>query len=175
MVQVLDKVAFNGQGVGTICHMGDEAWPGGRVRRLGVELNIIDPIVGIYSAMDGGVRVGEVNGGFVKIHLEFVVSIFWPIESKARLCILGSTCAWQAEKRSCGKVSNALWLDWSWSQLSNPTVMPWFVKRLLVHGIWGPRKWLVHPELAMARVLKAGRVAGMTELIEEKEFKAIFL
>ena len=31
---------------------------------LGVEINIMDPIVEVCSTMDGGVRVGEAHGGF---------------------------------------------------------------------------------------------------------------
>ena len=31
--------------------------------------------------------------------------------------------------------------------------MPFEVEDLLVHGMVGPRKWLVQPELTMARVL----------------------
>ena len=34
-----------------------------------------------------------------------------------------------------------------------PTRMPFEVEDLLVHGVAGPRKWLVQPELTMARVL----------------------
>ena len=34
-----------------------------------------------------------------------------------------------------------------------PTRMPLKVEDLLVHGLVGPRKWLVQPESAMARVL----------------------
>ena len=67
-----------------------------------------------------------------------------------------------------------MWVDWIWETLGKPTVIQWFVRRLSVHGLWGPRKWLVHPKSAMARVLQSGRVAGMTELIEEMEFKAFF-
>ena len=99
----------------------------------------------------------------------------WMIESKARLCRSGSTWAWRAATDSCGKGSNTVWVEWIWALLGKPTVIPWFVRRLLVHGIWGPRKWLVHTKLAMAGVSQAGRVAGITELIEEMEFKDIFL
>ena len=34
-----------------------------------------------------------------------------------------------------------------------PTIMTLDVDYLLVHGVLGPRKWLVRPELTMARVL----------------------
>ena len=34
-----------------------------------------------------------------------------------------------------------------------PTRMPFEVEELLVHGVVGPRKWLVQPESTMARVL----------------------
>ena len=35
----------------------------------------------------------------------------------------------------------------------SPTSMPLGVEDLFVHGFEGPRKWLVHPELKLARVL----------------------
>ena len=35
----------------------------------------------------------------------------------------------------------------------SPTRMPLDVEDLFVHGVEGPRKWLVHPESMMARVL----------------------
>ena len=34
-----------------------------------------------------------------------------------------------------------------------PTIIPLEVDYFLVHGVVGPRKWLVQPESAMARVL----------------------
>ena len=35
----------------------------------------------------------------------------------------------------------------------SPTRMPLDVEDLFVHGVEGPRKWLVQPELTMSRVL----------------------
>ena len=35
----------------------------------------------------------------------------------------------------------------------SPTIIPLDVEDLFVHGIVGPRKWLVHPESTMERVL----------------------
>ena len=69
----MDKVTFGGHGVGTIFRMGDGTWPGGKGRRLGVDLNIIEPIGGVSAAMYDGVRIGEVHAGFVEMHLESVV------------------------------------------------------------------------------------------------------
>ena len=63
-------------------------------------------------------------------------------------------------------------MNWLWAPLGSPTLMLWFVQHFLVHGIWGPRKWLVNHGSKMARVAEASRVAGTTELIEEMEFKA---
>ena len=41
-----------------------------------------------------------------------------------------------------------------------PKIIPFEVEDLLVHWVVGPRKWLVQPELTMARVLGTkGRVA----------------
>ena len=34
-----------------------------------------------------------------------------------------------------------------------PTIMPFKVEDFLVHGVVGPRKWLLQPESTMARVL----------------------
>ena len=68
-----------------------------------------------------------------------------------------------------------MWVDWIWEPSGNPPVMPWFVQRFLVHGIWVPRKWLVHPDSVMAQVSQAGRVSGTTTLIPEMEVKENFL
>ena len=38
--------------------------------------------------------------------------------------------------------------------------MPLDMENLLVHGVVGPRKWLVHPESMMARVLET-KVRGV--------------
>ena len=73
-MQILDKVAFGGNGVGTICHMGDSTRSRGRGRRLGVEINIIEPIEEFSASMYGGVRVGEVYDRFVEMRLESVVT-----------------------------------------------------------------------------------------------------
>ena len=41
---------------------------------MGVELNIVEPIGGVSDSMDGGVRVGDMCGVFVEMHLESVVT-----------------------------------------------------------------------------------------------------
>ena len=42
---------------------------------------------------------------------------------------------------------------WINDLFGSPTRMPLAVEDLFVHGFEGPRKWLVQPELTMARVL----------------------
>ena len=42
------------------------------------------------------------------------------------------------------------WID---DPFGSPTRIPLDVEDLLVHGLLGPRKWLVQPELTMERVL----------------------
>ena len=46
-----------------------------------------------------------------------------------------------------------MWDAWIDDPFGKPTRMPLDVEDLLVHGMVGPRKWLVHPELTMTRVL----------------------
>ena len=41
---------------------------------MGVDINLIEPIGGVSTAMYDGFRVGEVNGGFVEMNLEYVVT-----------------------------------------------------------------------------------------------------
>ena len=41
---------------------------------MGVELHIIEPVGGVSADMDDGVRVSEVHGDFVEMHLELVVT-----------------------------------------------------------------------------------------------------
>ena len=43
--------------------------------------------------------------------------------------------------------------DWIDDPFRSPTRMPLDVEEVFVHGVVGPRKWLVQPELTMARVL----------------------
>ena len=49
-----------------------------------------------------------------------------------------------------------------------PTRMPLDVEYLLVHGVVGPIKWLVQPELTMVRVLGTklgGKVSSRSQLV----------
>ena len=43
--------------------------------------------------------------------------------------------------------------DWIDDPFGSPTSMPLDMEDLFVHEVVGPRKWLVQPELTMARVL----------------------
>ena len=46
-----------------------------------------------------------------------------------------------------------MWDAWIDDPFGRPKRMPLEVVDLLVNWVVGPRKWLVHPELMMARVL----------------------
>ena len=46
-----------------------------------------------------------------------------------------------------------MWDSWIDDPFGRPTRIPLDVEYLLVHGVVGPIKWLVQPELTMARVL----------------------
>ena len=46
-----------------------------------------------------------------------------------------------------------MWDAWIDDPLGRPTRIPFEVEDLLVHGMVGPRKWLVQPESTMVRVL----------------------
>ena len=54
---------------------------------------------------------------------------------------------------SWGKVSRAVCDARMDDPFGSPTRMPLDVEELFVHGVEGPRKWLVQPESTMARVL----------------------
>ena len=45
-----------------------------------------------------------------------------------------------------------MWDSWIDDPFGRPTIMSFDVEALLVHGVVGPKKWLVQPELKMARV-----------------------
>ena len=56
-------------------------------------------------------------------------------------------------KGSWGKGERAVWDARIDDPFGRPTRMTSEVEDLLVHGVVGPRKWLVQPESMMARVL----------------------
>ena len=60
---------------------------------------------------------------------------------------------WRAPKGSWGKGKRAVWDARIDDPFGRPKRMPFEVEDLLVHGVVGPRKWLVQPESTMARVL----------------------
>ena len=77
----------------------------------------------------------------------------WPIE--IRLCFpkAGKTLDLRAPRGIWGKGRRVVWdarIDYP---LVRPTRMPLDVEDLFVHGLLGPRKWLVQPQLTMARLL----------------------
>ena len=75
------------------------------------------------------------------------------MEIRLRSPKVGKMLDWRAPKGIWGKGKRAVWdarIDDPFGRL---TRIPLKVEELLVHGMVGPRKWLVHPEYTMARVL----------------------
>ena len=56
-------------------------------------------------------------------------------------------------KGSWGKGKREVWDAQINDLFGRPTIIPLEVEDLLVHGVVGPRKWLLQPESTMARVL----------------------
>ena len=73
----------------------------------------------------------------------------------------GKIWAWHAASDSCGKGSKAVWEARMVSPLGSTTGSPWVMGTLWVHGVVGPRKWLVHPESTMALLFLVGLLVGM--------------
>ena len=65
----------------------------------------------------------------------------------------GNTLDWQAPISSWGKGRKAVCDARIDDPFGSTTRMPLDVEDLFVHGVAGPRKWLVQPESTMARVL----------------------
>ena len=77
----------------------------------------------------------------------------WPMDIRLRLPKAGNTLGRRAHIGSWGK-GRRLVCDAQIDDLfGSPTRMPLDVEFLFVHGVEGPRKWLVQPESKMARVL----------------------
>ena len=60
------------------------------------------------------------------------------------------------------------------SPLGRPTGIPWVMGTFWVHGMLGPRKWLVHPESTMALLSLVGLLAG-TKIRECRLFRSEIL
>ena len=75
------------------------------------------------------------------------------MEIRLRFPKAGKTLDCRAPMGSWGKGSRAVCDAWMDDPFGSPTRMPLDVEDLFVHGVVGPRKWLVHPESTMARWL----------------------
>ena len=77
----------------------------------------------------------------------------WPMDMRLRLPKAGNTFERQASIGNWGKVRREVCDARIDDPFGSPTRMPLDVEDCFVHGVEGPRKWLVHPESTMARVL----------------------
>ena len=75
------------------------------------------------------------------------------MDTRLRLPKAGNTLDRRAHIVSWGKGRRALCDAQIDDLFGSPTRMPLGVEDLFVHGVEGPRKWLVQPESTMARVL----------------------
>lgn len=73
-----------------------------------------------------------------------------PMEMRALCFKWGKRCAFRAARGSDGKSRRAVWLAWMMSPFGSRTRRPLDVAVLCVQGLSMVRKWLVHPESAMA-------------------------
>ena len=76
-----------------------------------------------------------------------------PMDIRLQLPKAGNKLERQAPIGSCGKGRRAVCDAQIDDPFVIPTTMPLDVENLFVHGIVRPRKWMVQPELTMARVL----------------------
>ena len=77
----------------------------------------------------------------------------WPMEMRFRLPKFGNTLERRAPMGNLGKCRRAVCDARIDAPFGSTTRMPLDVEDLFVHGVEGPRKWLVQPESTMARVL----------------------
>ena len=77
----------------------------------------------------------------------------WPIDIRLRLPKAGNMLKRRAPIGNWGNGRRAVCDARIDAQFGSPTRMPLDVEDLFVHGVEGPRKWLVQPESTMARVL----------------------
>ena len=77
----------------------------------------------------------------------------WPMDMRLRLPKAGNTLERRAPIGNWGEGRRAVCDAWIDAPFGIPTRMPLGVEDLFVHGVEGPRKWLVQPESMMARVL----------------------
>ena len=77
----------------------------------------------------------------------------WPMDMRLRLAKAGNTLERRAPIGSSGKGRRTVCDAQIDDLFGSPTIIPLDVEDLFVHGVVGPRKFLAHPELTMARVL----------------------
>ena len=77
----------------------------------------------------------------------------WMMDMRLRLPKSGNTLERRAPIGNWGKGRREVCDAQIDDPFVSPTSMPLDVENLFVHGFEGPRKWLVHPESTMARVL----------------------
>ena len=76
-----------------------------------------------------------------------------PMDMRLRLPKAGNTLERRAPIGNWGKGRRAVCVARIDALFGSPTRMPLYVEALFVHDVEGPRKWLVHPESTMAKVL----------------------
>ena len=77
----------------------------------------------------------------------------WPMDMRLRLPKAGNTLERRAPIGNWDKGRRAVCEARIDAPFGSPTRMPLDVEDLFVHGVEGPRKWLLQPESTMARVL----------------------
>ena len=77
----------------------------------------------------------------------------WPMDMRLWLPKSGNSLERRATIGNWGKGRRAVCDAQIDALFGSPTRMPLDVEYLFVHGVEGPRKWLVQPELTMERVL----------------------
>ena len=80
-------------------------------------------------------------------------SQIWPMDMRLRLPKVGNTLERGAPIGNWGKGRRAVRDARIDDPFGSPTRMPLDVEDCFVHGVEGPRKWLVQPESMMGRVL----------------------
>ena len=80
-------------------------------------------------------------------------SQIWPMDIRLRSLKAGNTLERCASIGNWWKGRRAVCDAWIYAVFGSPTRMPLDVEYLFLHGVEVPRKWLVQPELMMARVL----------------------
>ena len=83
----------------------------------------------------------------------------WPVDMRLRLPKAGKKLERRTSIGNWGKGRRVVCEARIDAPFGIPTRIPLDVEYLFVHGVEGPRKWLVQPELTMARVL-ATKVRG---------------